>query len=74
MTVFAYSVRLTLRLTEAAGKDNCGEDAVDRYRISNGDGFGEIRISWDRAKIPLTGKQAAERLKNRAAAHRLLRR
>ena len=27
-------------------------------------GLGEIRISWDRAKIPLTGKQAAERLRN----------
>ena len=33
------------------------------YR-SNAYGFGEIRISWDRAKIPLTGKQVAERLKN----------
>ncbi len=33
------------------------------YRI-NAYGFGEVRISWDRAKIPLTGKQAAERLKN----------
>ena len=33
------------------------------YR-SNAYGFGEIRISWDRAKIPLTGKQAAEKLKN----------
>jgi len=33
------------------------------YRI-NAYGFGEIRISWDRAKIPLTGKQVAERLKN----------
>jgi seryl-tRNA(Sec) selenium transferase len=33
------------------------------YRI-NVYGFGEVRISWDRAKIPLTGKQAAERLKN----------
>jgi hypothetical protein len=33
------------------------------YR-GNAYGFGEIRISWDRAKIPLTGKQAAERLKN----------
>jgi seryl-tRNA(Sec) selenium transferase len=33
------------------------------YRI-NVYGFGEIRISWDRAKIPLTGEQAAERLKN----------
>jgi L-seryl-tRNA(Ser) seleniumtransferase len=33
------------------------------YRM-NAYGFGEVRISWDRAKIPLTGKQAAERLKN----------
>jgi L-seryl-tRNA(Ser) seleniumtransferase len=33
------------------------------YRI-NAYGFGEIRIGWDRAKIPLSGKQAAERLKN----------
>ena len=33
------------------------------YRM-NAYGFGEIRISWDRAKIPLIGKQAAEKLKN----------
>ncbi|MGH8647432.1 MAG: selenocysteine synthase, partial [Gammaproteobacteria bacterium] len=33
------------------------------YRL-NAYGFGEIRIGWDRSKIPLTGKQAAEKLKN----------
>jgi len=33
------------------------------YRVNNA-GFGEVRLSWDRAKIPLTGKQAADKLKN----------
>ena len=33
------------------------------YRL-NGQGFGDIRIDWDRKVIPLTGKQAAERLFN----------
>ena len=33
------------------------------YRI-NAYEFGEVRIGWDRARIPLTGEQAAERLKN----------
>lgn len=33
------------------------------YRI-NAYGFGEIRITWDRSKIRLTGRQAAEKLKN----------
>jgi uncharacterized pyridoxal phosphate-dependent enzyme len=32
------------------------------YRI-NAYGFGEVRIGWDRQKIPLTGKEAAARLK-----------
>ena len=40
------------------------DDANDTVVCMNAYGFGEIRISWDRAKIPLTGKQAAERLKN----------
>ena len=33
------------------------------YR-TNAYGFGEVRIGWDRGKIPLTGKQAAERLQS----------
>jgi len=33
------------------------------YRI-NAYGFGEVRIAWDRSKIRLTGRQAAEKLKN----------
>jgi len=31
------------------------------YRV-NRSGFGEVRIDWDRNTIPLTGKQAAEKL------------
>jgi L-seryl-tRNA(Ser) seleniumtransferase len=31
------------------------------YRI-NAQGFGEVRIDWDRKRIPLTGKQAATKL------------
>ena len=33
------------------------------YRV-NAQGFGEVRIDWDRSVIPLTGKQAAEKLFN----------
>jgi len=33
------------------------------YR-QNAYGFGEVRIGWDGSVIPLTGKQAAEKLKN----------
>jgi L-seryl-tRNA(Ser) seleniumtransferase len=33
------------------------------YRV-NAQGFGEVRIDWDRKVIPLTGKQAAEKLFN----------
>lgn len=57
-------IKATLQCYNLHGRTTPGHSRLHRRLPRQPQGFGEVRIDWDRRVIPLTGKEAATGLYN----------